>query len=813
MEAWAATAASGVQNGLLKVDTTNVRGGLVPLSGSPSGWSTLAVGPVGYRLRALLRSGRAASIALAVVVALTAAVVLALVAGAARTLSAPHRFETSNGLVYDVFAQQDGLEPPRTDEVARLDGVRWVEGASFTFGGLLPAGADAPLDDVFVFSGEPLALNARLAGGRAARTSSEFVVNREYFEAQHARLGQRFHLKTLTREEARKNGFDADPSKPPVAVTLVGVMEGTAGLGDGSNIALFPPSLLKDGDVGNASTLYAIDLDPGTSLADLRSSLSRLGGSPFTVQEPEIIPKEFRTAVKAQGTGYVVFAAIAALASIVVVGQLLSRQFRLDGEERTVLRSLGFTRIQLVAEPLARSAVPLVAGVLVAVPIAYLASGLFPRGFVKAVEPHSGLLLQPAVLLLVAVAFALGTLVVVWIASLASGVDRAMLRRTSWIDRLSPQLRNVPAGLGVRFAFAKTSSRDRSVVAPLVGLSLITVLLLGALTFGDNLRTLIDRRSRWGINYDMSVGQGGTVDPARLDPLIKGSDLAADVDAVTIYGSSSVSAGDLTLQLIVLRSLKGQLGPEVLSGRLPSGPEEIALGRVAARHLHVGVGDTLDLETKGGRRMRVVGTIIPTSSGGIELNQDAAAVDEQGGAALGAEYDTSVAAIRLAPGAPADTAARVRKATGSDLRGGEDPPAAITNLDRVRGIPFLVAGLAAVLAFATLGHQVFMAARRRRPDLAVLRALGVSGRGLGAIVHWQASLTILAVLVVSVPLGAALGSVVYRTFPDQMGAATTTALPWGTLALAGAGMLVLANLIVVVPARQVSRLVPGSVRS
>ena len=62
---------------------------------------------------------------------------------------------------------------------------------------------------------------------------------------------------------------------------------------------------------------------------------------------------------------------------------------------------------------------------------------------------------------------------------------------------------------------------------PLVGLSLTTVLLLGALTFGDNLRTLIDRRSRWGINYDMSVGQGGTVDPIIDGVVGEGADAVA----------------------------------------------------------------------------------------------------------------------------------------------------------------------------------------------------------------------------------------------------------------------------------------------
>jgi predicted lysophospholipase L1 biosynthesis ABC-type transport system permease subunit len=102
-----------------------------------------------------------------------------------------------------------------------------------------------------------------------------------------------------------------------------------------------------------------------------------------------------------------------------------------------------------------------------------------------------------------------------------------------------------------------------------------------------------------------------------------------------------------------------------------------------------------------------------------------------------------------------------------------------------------------------------MGVRRRRPDLAVLRALGLPRRRLGSIVHWQVTFAVVAVLVVAVPLGVALGTVLYRTFPDQMGAATTTEVPWATIAAAAAGLLVLANLIVVVPGRRAARATAG----
>ena len=323
-------------------------------------------------------------------------------------------------------------------------------------------------------------------------------------------------------------------------------------------------------------------------------------------------------------------------------------------------------------------------GTLLALPIAYLASGVFPRGLAKDVEAQPGLLVQPLALYPAAAAFVLAVIVVVTISTVAGGVARPALRRVPWVDRVAPMVANVPVGLGLRFAFARTSARDRSVVAPLVGLGLVAVLLLGALTFGDNLRRLIDDEELWGTNYDASVGQGGSVDAKRLASLIDGPGVADDVEAVSLYGSGSADAGDVALQLIVVQQLKGDLGPVVLSGRLPAGAGQIALGRVAARHLHVGVGDSIVVRgEKAKRRLEVTGLVIPNTSGGIELDSDGGAVDPAAAAALGVEPETSVAVVRFVPGAPADTRARVARATGSqgagDAEDVEPPPSSPTS--------------------------------------------------------------------------------------------------------------------------------------
>ena len=650
---------------------------------------------------------------------------------------------------------------------------------------MIPPGEQEPDEDLLVFSGEPLALNATMVAGRLARSDGEFVVDEHWFEQHGARIGQTFQRVTLTKEEAQAGGFDNRPTTPPRPVTLVGVMHSTSV--DGTFVALFPATLVTEGDVGNASTLYAIDLAPGVSRSQLRAELGALGGTPFKVTPPDIVPEQLRTAVRIQGFGYAVFAAIAALTTSIVVGQLLSRQYRLDETDRVVLRSLGYTRAQLVAEPLARAAPPLLVGTLIALPIAYVASGLFPRGLAKDVEAQAGLLVQPFVLFPAAVAFVLAVVLVVTLSTVAGGVARprsdGCRGSTRW-HRGSP---TCPPGS----ACGSPSPAPRPVTDPSSRPSRPRPRRRPPARRAD-LRRQPPQAHRRATALGDELRRGGG--PGRCGrreaagSLIDGGGIADDVDAVSLYGTGSAGAGDVTLEVIVVQQLKGDLGPVVLQAGSPAAPARSRSERVAARHLQVEVGDAILVRgEKARRRLEITGLVIPNTSGGIELDSDGAAVDPAAAAALGIQPETSVAVVRFAPGAPASTRARLARATGSQGTGGEEKPSVITNLDRVRSIPFLVGLLAAVLAIATLGHQAVMGVRRRRADLAVLRALGLPRRKLGSIVHWQVSLAVVAVLVVAVPVGVALGTALYRSFPDQMGAITTTEVPWAAIAAAAGG--------------------------
>ena len=58
-----------------------------------------------------------------------------------------------------------------------------------------------------------------------------------------------------------------------------------------------------------------------------------------------------------------------------------------------------------------------------------------------------------------------------------------------------------------------------------------------------------------------------------------------------ILTTGTAQSGTTTVGLIGVEHVQGDLAPHRLSGRLPDGPDEVALGRLTARQLGVGVGD------------------------------------------------------------------------------------------------------------------------------------------------------------------------------------------------------------------------------
>ncbi|MGZ4206158.1 MAG: ABC transporter permease, partial [Actinomycetota bacterium] len=135
----------------------------------------------------------------------------------------------------------------------------------------------------------------------------------------------------------------------------------------------------------------------------------------------------------------------------------------------------------------------------------------------------------------------------------------------------------------------------------------------------------------------------------------------------------------------------------------------------------------------------------------------------------------------------------------------------LTNLRRISSIPGLLAGLLGLVAAGTLVHTLVTSVRRRRRDLAILRALGFIRSQVRLTVVWQATSIIVIALAIGLPVGAIAGRWGWHVFIEQFGYVPFAVVPLLTVLLAIPASLLLANLIASLPARDAARTEPAIV--
>ncbi|CAN5454020.1 hypothetical protein BH10ACT3_BH10ACT3_07770 [soil metagenome] len=756
-----------------------------------------------FRLRIVLRSRWRTTAVLTLVVALAGGFVLVIAAGAARTLTASDRYESAQDIQFDAIVEQNS-GAPRTGELAELPAVDDIRSITFVFAGLIPDGREAPAD-ALIFAGSQSAFGTHMVQGREPDPSrpSEFVASESFVLATGAHLGDDFTLITISQDQSEASGFDVQvPEGPTLTATLVGTFTGPTELQDGYATALFPPTLLEAGDIGVAASQHAVELAAGSTVGDLRTQLDGMTDGQFGIDPADPVPPVVRDAVNARGQGIAVVAAIVALAAIATVGQLLGRRVRLSDLEEDVMSAVGMTPRQLVVDPVGQAAVPVALGSALAAILAVVCSGLFPLGFVELVEPSPGLRFDPVVHLIGPLVIALA--LVGWVTVAVAAGRRQGRERRPWalVDAVARRARPVQATVAVRFAFNRQSRDSSSPIAPLIGLVLVLGGLIAALTFGASLTRQLDEPARYGAP-DLSVGEGGD----EIDPGVQAAlEQSPAVEAMALAGTVLASVGTTSVDITGLEPVRGDMRPETLAGRLPTAPDEVALGRVTARDLGVGVGDTIELKAaSGATRLRVVGlAVLPSVAGGDSVGLGGlVTIDEL----KRLDPDATVATINV------DLRDDITRAERRELSdqvgraiGQPDAPGVIRNLQRVRSLPFVVAATLGLLAALSLAHQLLMSARNRRRDVAILGAFGADRRWLSWVVHWQATLTAVVALVLAVPVGFAIGRLIYLAFIDRVGSDDAVTLHLWMLGVTIVVTLALANLVATPSVRRVRRL-------
>ena len=131
------------------------------------------------------------------------------------------------------------------------------------------------------------------------------------------------------------------------------------------------------------------------------------------------------------------------------------------------------------------------------------------------------------------------------------------------------------------------------------------------------------------------------------------------------------------------------------------------------------------------------------------------------------------------------------------------------NLQQISNLPSVLAGLLGFVAVGTLIHTLVSSVRRRRRDLAVLRALGFVRSQVGLTIVWQATTIVVIALAVGLPLGVVAARLGWRAFVDQLGYVPDPVIPLLAVLLIVPVAILLSNLIASIPARAAARMRPA----
>ena len=338
------------------------------------------------------------------------------------------------------------------------------------------------------------------------------------------------------------------------------------------------------------------------------------GGSDMTAVEEA----KAERAVEPESIALGVFGAIAAIAALLIAGQLIGRQIRFGADERGVLRALGARPATTVGDGLFGVIGAVVLGSLLAAVVAVAISPFVLLGPVRRVEHVSigfdwtvlGAGLAALIVVLSVVA------VVVAYRQAPHRIARRPERPRSRGSRLGRAAAD--AGLptsavtGVRFALDPGVGRNAVPVrSAIVGAVLAVVVVTSTVTFGSSLHALVSRPALygWNWNYQLLSGFGGQEDmPQQQLATLLDHDRYVSAWSGIYFAGASIDGQPVP---VIGTNPGAPVAPPLLSGHGFDKPDEVVLGASTLAALHKHVGDTVIVSSGRSSKsttLRIVGT-------------------------------------------------------------------------------------------------------------------------------------------------------------------------------------------------------------
>jgi hypothetical protein len=374
----------------------------------------------------------------------------------------------------------------------------------------------------------------------------------------------------------------------------------------------------------------------------------------------------------------------------------------------------------------------------------------------------------------------------------------------------------------------------------LLGAVLAVITVSATLTFGSGLQTLVSHPRLYGWNWTYALTASNDVPPQTLTLLRHDHDVAA---------ATGVSFADVKIDGIGVPIVTGDahpaVSPPILLGHPVDGVRQIVLGAATLAALHKHLGDTVMLSYGSPSTypayipptpLTVVGVATMPAMGYPTFIQDHPSMGTGGIVAktVAPPYfqrattssdpvlnGPNVVYVQLRNGV--STAAglrdmrRIARAGNAVLTAdpntvgttiailGVQRPAEIVNYRSMGSTPFVLAAGLAVGAILALALTLTASVRRRRRDLALLKTLGFTKRGLAATIAWQSTVVAVMAVVVGVPLGIAVGRQLWILFAHSINAVPEPTVSVPALAAVIVGAVVFANVVAGIPGRIAAR--------
>ncbi len=771
-------------------------------------------------------------VVLTLLVGFVGAVVLALTGAARRTDTALERFEARSAastLEIDV----GDATPSQLDELRRVPGVSAVAALyQMTLVNdelFLPVAAQ--LDGRFGHEVDrPRVLEGRLADPSRV---DEVTIGEALARRFHLGVGDRLHFQSYSPNDidaARSNGSDApEPHGPDVSLHVVGIVRrplDLGGRGTSGGVVVLTPAFYERyrDEIGTfAGTILRVRTEGGAgAVGRATATAKRLFGRSdvFSFTSLGIEGKAAQDAIDVTTVGLFVAAAVAALTGLVGVGIALSREISLADTDQLTLTALGVRPRGRVLAASAPGVVIAFAGTVLAVFGAIIASQWFPIGVAAEAEPDPGIRFDPLVLIAGAVVV---LLVVLGISLLAATRAASRTRdlqpstRPAAIARVTAEIgAPPPVATGMRFALDQGSARPALPVrSSLLGAVFGILVVVAVLVFSTSLHHLVATPTAYGWTWDTTAGdltaqQAGN-DCGPITTRLVDERVLSDVASLC---SSTVEIAGAPVNAWGFQQLRGRIDPAIIEGRAPRTDREVALGADTLAATGRAVGDRVRVSgPERGLRYRIVGqTIVPGLSDPSPL-ADLAVFTARGLARLGDSNGGWNFIVRFAPGVDrADAMKRLRVLGGSQGRPlSPVVPAEIDRVARIDGLPVALGAFVVVVALVAVGFALVTAVRRRRRDLAVLKTLGFERRQVRMTIGWHATTVAAVGLVVGIPLGLAVGRLVWRAVAENLGVSTDATWPVLGITVLIPAALAAVNLVAAVPAHRAARTRPAVV--